>query len=295
MKIAVTGASGYLGRNLIAMYNDACEFIALSRNVSSADCIEGVSYNECDYSIESLKESICDCDAIVHLAYAMATKENEQAGMEAYRSSMDATRNVLTAAAELGIKNIVFASSRLVYPNYSDEPFKEDSQLKPSTSYGKSKVEMERLCEEYNSGHDMNIKSLRFGQIIGKDMKVRGMFQIFIEKARSDEPLTLIGNDIRDYINVKDACSAIMSALDAPDISGIFNISMGTGINNRMMAEAIIKETVSRSEIIVNPEKTTNGDRIVLDCSEAREKLGFTCKYDTIDKIVADTIQRIND
>lgn len=288
MRVAVTGASGYLGRNFMSMYMGSCDFVALTRNASSAGLMEGVEYRESDYSEESLKEVLSGCDAVVHLAYAMATKENEQAGMEAYRSSMEVTERVFETALSLGIKNMVFASSRLVYPSRSEEPFTEDSPLDPGTSYGKSKVMMEQLCEELNQ-KGARIKALRFGQIIGADMKVRGMFQIFMEKAANNEPLTLIGSDVRDYIYVKDACGAIMAALQHPEASGIFNISMGRGTDNRAMAEGIISEIGSSSEILISETgNTKTPDRIVLDTRKAQKQLSFSCEYDTINKIVRD-------
>ena len=291
MRVAVTGASGYLGRNFISMYKDVCDFVAVTRGPAKAERADGAEWHQSDYSIESLREAFGGCDAVVHLAYAMATKENEQGGLRSYESSMDATRNVFRAAEALGIRNIVFASSRTVYPSYSDEPFRETDDTAPSTFYGKSKVMMEDLAAECNS-RGAGIKALRFGQIIGADMKVKGMFHIFMDRASKDEPLTLIGSDVRDYIYVKDACAAIMAALGHPEASGIFNISMGTGTDNRAMAEAIIKATGSASEITVSDAAAgKRPDRIVLDCSKAERELGFCCEYDSIYKIAADVLR----
>lgn len=286
MRIAVTGASGYLGRNFTSMYRDECEFVALTRGLAPEDRMDGIEYRTTDYSAESLREAFNGCDAVVHLAYAMATKENEQGGIESYRSSMEVTRNVFEAAMGLGIKNVVFASSRLVYPSYKEEPFVETDKLEPVNHYGKSKVMMEELCEEFNQ-KGACIKALRFGQIIGANMKVKGMFHIFMDKASKGEPLTLIGSDIRDYICVKDACRAIKAAIDHPEASGAFNISMGVGTDNRAMAEGIIRATYSASEIIISDAPVKKQpDKIVLDCSKAKDKLGFKCQYDTIEKVV---------
>lgn len=291
MRVAVTGASGYLGSNFISMYGDTCEFIAVTRSAASAACAEGAECRESDYSVESLREIFSGCDAVVHLAYAMATKDNEAAGLQAYDSSMAASRNVFNAALGLGITNMVFASSRLVYPSRAEEPFSEDSPLLPGTFYGRSKVMTEELAEELNAG-GAHIKVLRFGQIIGADMKVKGMFHIFMDRASKNEQLTLIGSDVRDYIYVKDACMAIMAALQHPEAAGIFNISMGKGTDNRAMAEGIIRATGSSPEITVKdaaPDKKP--DKIVLDCSKAERELGFCCEYDTIYKIAVDVLQ----
>ena len=292
MRVAVTGASGYLGSNFISMYGDACEFVALTRSAAAAARAEGVEYRESDYSIESLKEIFSGCDAVVHLAYAMATKDNEQGGLHSYDSSMLATGNVFKAACSLGINSMVFASSRLVYPSRAEEPFSESSPLQPGTFYGRSKVMMEELAEEMNAG-GARIKVLRFGQVIGADMKVKGLFHIFMDKASKNEPLTLIGSDVRDYIYVKDACRAIMAALQHPEASGIFNISMGVGTDNRAMAEAIIRATGSCPEITVKDAATDKKpDRIVLDCAKAERELGFRCEYDTIYKIAVDVLRQ---
>lgn len=290
MKIAVTGASGYLGSNFITMYRDSCEFIALTRSIEFAKCLDGIEYRQCDYSSDDLKEALAGCDAVVHLAYAMATKDNEAGGLESYRSSMNATERVFDAALSLGIKNMVFASSRLVYPTWSEEPFRETDDTAPGTSYGKSKVMMEELSEDFNK-KGARIKALRFGQIIGANMKVKGMFHVFMDRAAKGEPLTLMGSDVRDYICVKDACRAIMAALQHPEEAGVFNISMGIGTDNRAMADAIIAETGSSSEIqIKESDGTKRPDRIILDCTKAGDGLGFRCEYDTLEKIVRDVL-----
>jgi len=290
MKIAVTGASGYLGSSFLKMYGDTYEIAALSRSAAKASDItdRAITYVQTDYSPESLKDVLSGCEAVVHLAYAMATKDNEAGGLASYESSMETTRNVLSAAHGLGISNIVFASSRLVYPAFSDRPFREDDTLQPQNHYAESKVMMEELCEDYNR-NGSRIKVLRFGQIIGADMKVKGMFHVFMDKASKNEPLTLIGSDVRDYIHVKDACGAIDAALRHPEASGIFNISMGIGTDNRMMANAVIEALGSSSEIrIKETGNKKNPDRIVLDCTKAKDELGFSCRNDTILSIAKD-------
>ena len=293
MRIAVTGASGYLGSNFIDMYKGAYDITTIGRNLNVPSSCLGVNYIQSDYSRESLEGILKNTDAVIHLAYAMATKENEKRGIESYRSSMNATENILSVADNLGIKNIVFASSRLVYPSYSKTPFKEGDPVSPTTYYGKSKVMMEQLFEKYNSEGVASIKILRFGQIIGANMSVRGLFSVFMEKASKDEPLTLIGNDIRDYIYVKDACRAIAAAIVHPIAAGAFNISMGIGTDNRIMAESILGELDSHSEIIADSEsKKDAGDRIVLDVTKAAESLGFRCQYDTISKIAKDILKK---
>ena len=294
MKTAVTGASGYLGRSYISMYEDSCEFVALSRNTESAELANCAEHRECDYSIESLKKALVGCDAVVHLAYAMATKENEERGAESYRSSEIATENLLSVCLELGIENITVASSRMVYPNYSETAFKEDSVTAPGTYYGKSKLKTEQVCKKYVDEYGAKIKVLRFGQIIGPNMKVRGLFSVFAERALEGEDLTLIGNNIRDYIYIYDACRAIDCAVKSADCSGIYNISMGVGTDNRDMAEAFISATGSKSRIVEESSSMqAAGDRVILDCSKAREVLGFNCKYDTIEVIAEDYFKRI--
>lgn len=291
MKTVVTGASGYLGRNFASLYGDQIEIIALTRDTGHVADIPGAEWRETDYSPESLRRALEGCDAVVHLAYAMATKDNEQAGIEAYRSSMETSGNVFAAAMELGITNMVFASSRLVYPERSDEPFREDGPAVPRTYYGKSKLMTEKLCEELN-GRGACIKVLRFGQIIGAGMKVKGMFRIFMEKALKNETLTLIGSDVRDYICVKDACGSIAAALGHPEAKGVYNISMGTGTDNRAMAEGVISACGSSSAIVTAETDTAKEpDRIVLDCSKARRDLGFSCKYGSIREIAADVLR----
>ena len=99
MKIAVTGASGFVGQAVTEKLQDSgIEVISVSRGNT-------------DYSVESLAEVIRGADKIIHLAAV----RGGDGSMSDYRDNERITENLLTAMAEGDVDRILFASSRMVY------------------------------------------------------------------------------------------------------------------------------------------------------------------------------------
>ncbi len=282
MKIAVTGGAGYIGREFIKEYSDQYSIISLSRSKQD-------NAVQTDYSCQHLTEALAGCDAIVHLASQKATKDNEANGLTAYFDSIRILEETLKAAKELGIKNVIFTSSRCVYGTFTDTKFTETDYLEPINYYGICKIACEKLCEYYNQRFDMNIKVLRLGQVIGSDMNDKSLFNTFLHNAQSNLPLTIMGCDIRDYIYIKDVCRAIQCSIEHPECKGIYNISSGIGIDNQMIAKDMIAYFSSSSEIeIKEPTFHKKPDRIILDMTKAATELEFQCACPTVNDMLKD-------
>jgi len=292
IRVAITGANGYIGSNFIKSYYEKYDLIALTRNENMGDA-RLASWERTDYSATDLKKLLGTCDAVVHLAYEMATSDNEKRGEKGYSASITTTENVLKTCSELNIDNVVFTSSRLVYPRYKETPFVETDDTKPQNFYARSKVKMELLCQKYNEEYGMNIKILRLGQVIGGDMRVKAAFNVFLEQAQNNATIKLIGKNIRDYIYVKDVCRAIDLSISAAHHKGIYNISMGKGIDNKSMADDIIRSLDSKSSTEIVVDESAIYDKMILDCNKARNELGFSCECEGISDIVKDIMKSV--
>lgn len=292
MKIAITGSNGFIGRMCIESLKDSADVLALYRKEDGALSEEVLAVNHVctDYSFDDLMVHLKGCDAVIHLAAQKVTPDNEKKGLTGYVPSLELNETVLQTCCELGIKNVTVMSSRCVYGTYTDDAFRETDVLHPINFYGVSKIAIESDCMYYNDHFDMNVKVLRLGQVVGPNMQ-KAMFSVFFERAKNNEPLTLIGNDIRDYIYVKDVCKAIICSVMAADAGGIYNIGMGKPYDNLSVAKEVIKSTASDSSI---QQKESSPDykpwRILMDCSKAKEELGFECDFKSFEAITDDIL-----
>ena len=284
-RIAVTGGSGFLGTACIKLLKEHYDIISLGRKATET-LNESIGHIEVrhmctDYSVNELSEIFEHCSGVIHLASQKATPQNESGGLQAFFPSIAVAENVFKAAEIQGIKNVVVASSRCVYGTHTSNSFNELDETKPINYYGVSKVAVEQLALYYNETRDMNIKLLRFGQIVGGECK--NVFSAFIDCVIQGRQLSIITEDIRDYIHVEDAANAIVCAVKHSDSLGLFNVSSGVGCAPIEIAMAL--QQVSNLDIDVayaNENNQQEPTRIVLDCTRAHDTFDWSCTYDTV-------------
>ena len=153
-RIAVTGASGFVGRTLVArMQREAIDVVAISRSRPLGD---GWIGNLCfcsDYlDTASLADLFCSCDVVIHLA-ARAHQLSRSATaieMNAYRrANLESLVSVARAASRAGVRRLVFVSSIGVNGSSTyGTPFTEADKPQPSEPYAITKLEAERALAE---------------------------------------------------------------------------------------------------------------------------------------------------
>jgi len=211
-RIAVTGSSGKLGRQVvIELVDQGYTVICVDRTpgAEQAQATRLVNLGDLGETIDVLQ----GCDAIVHLAAIPGAFI--YANHVTWSNNVQATYNVYEAAACLGIKRIVLASSECAYgigfardlhaPDYL--PLDEDHPLRPEDCYGLSKVVCEQIAESFWRRSQIATFALRFGFIhLPADIQ---RFPSF-----NQEPTERVRN-LWNYIDVRDAARACRLSLEA--------------------------------------------------------------------------------
>lgn len=269
-KVALIGGSGLIGSCFRNAYSGEFDIKDVSRRTGAIS----------EYAYGQLLEALKGCDSAVILAAKKVASKEEQS-LALYADNVRIVENTLMACKTLGIRNIVYLSSRCVYSVKQASPIAETGAIAPINHYGISKYIGELLCDHANRNDGRNIKILRLSQVIG--MGESGyMTDTFVRQALAGEPLSVYGKaeGRRDYIYVKDACAAIRCALMRYDAAGTYNIGSGTGTSPLELAGAIVSGFASASAIEQSPDKKEDASVCFLDTEKARAELGFRCEYD---------------
>lgn len=153
-RIAVTGATGFVGRSLVArLQREPVDVVAISRSRPTVDSSLSNLSSISDYlDTSSLADLFCSCDVVIHLA-ALAhqvSRPSSTIEMSAYRrANLDSLVSVARAASQAGVRRLVFVSSIGVNgASTYGTPFTEADKPLPSEPYAITKLEAERALSE---------------------------------------------------------------------------------------------------------------------------------------------------
>lgn len=239
MKIAVTGASGFIGREILKELKEREHVVihALTRRKTEED-ETNLFWKETDYSTDSLTEAMKGCDAVIHLAAIRGTTGS----IADYHENEILTERVLLAMKQAEVKRIVFASSIAVYSDTASIPWTDTQALTPKTLYGITKASCEYLCEYYCRLHNSHYTILRIAQVLGAGEKRKGMMNVFLDTAKAKGKIKVIGKSEakRQYIYVKDLAKVFAeAALETNEQDAVYPVGMKDAFTNLEIARYV--------------------------------------------------------
>lgn len=277
MKVAVTGASGFIGTEVLEKLKafPDVEILALTRNADhAADKGETYAWKETDFSVANLRELFCDVDVVIHLAAVRGTT-----GVIAdYHVNETITENILIAMGEEKVKRIIFASSIAVYSDTNTIPWREDSVVEPKTLYGITKASCEYLCQYYSRKYAFTYSIVRIAQVLGLAEKRKGMMNVFIEQAHQHGQLCVMGKSVakRQYIYVKDLAAVIGEIAVRPERgSEIVNVGMEKAYSNLEIARLINKVFENDVPIDYDSSKAEKIESSAMDVRYLINEVGY--------------------
>lgn len=281
MRIAVTGASGFIGTELLAQLKASGNTVAaLTRGSIEDNAADAqVQWKTTDYTRESLTEALAGSDAVVHLAGVRGTTPDPAD----YVINETMTENILAAMASAGVKRIVFASTISVYDDEDLIPWTEDAPLKGRTAYGDSKIRCEQLIRKYADECSLTYGIVRIAQVLGLGERRRGMMNVFIDTAAAGGELRVMGRSVvkRQYLYVRDLVK-ILTALAcgnnsfSADQSITVNAGMPEAYTNLEIARIVNRVFGNDTPIDYDDSKEETIRPSCMSTDLLREKLGIS-------------------
>ena len=284
MRYVVTGGAGFIGSNIVKLLVKKGHQVIIidnlhTGNLSRLENIDNkISFHKVDIrDIEKIKEIITDVDGIFHQAALTIVSESFLKPDEYFDVNVNGTKNIFTLAKELEIK-VVFASSSSVYGDVSDIPIKENFKRNPINPYGKTKVEKEKLAEEF---WDKGVKiiGLRYFNVYGKGQTgtYAGVITQFMKRIRDNLPPIIHGegNQARDFISVEDIAKANLLAMESNTSQDFLNIGTGKLISILDLAKVMIKISSKKISPIFDNKLPGDVEKSQADVTRCKEKIGF--------------------
>jgi UDP-glucose 4-epimerase len=311
LRILVTGGAGYVGGTVaelllqkgheVTIYDNLCHGHR-SMVPAKAEFLEG------DLADRSKLEQIFSSkkfDGVMHFAALIEAGESMKKPELYFRNNSASTLTLFEAMLAKGVNRLVFSSTAAVYGEPESTPIREDAPLRPTNTYGESKLLVEHMLTWLNRVHGFRYASLRYFNVAGA-IEGRGeahepeshliplILDVALGKRKSikifgeDYP-TSDGTCIRDYVHVQDLAHAHLLALEALKDRDrlIYNIGNGHGFTIREVIESARR--VTGHPIPVEEAERRPGDPAVLIASSEKieSELGWKREFDKLDDIVA--------
>ena len=205
MKVLITGGTGTLGKELIKKFHQEWEITVLSRDELKQAQLKAI-YPKVKLIIGDIRDyhsvlkAVRGVDVILHCAAMKRIEVCEKHPIEAVKTNVLGTENIIMAAREKGIEKLISISS--------------DKGVEPINVYGMTKAIQEKIviAEGYNC--------VRYGNVFGSRGSV---VPLFCEQMKKGGPLTVTDPEMTRFILTTDqAIELIMLALNSPMEGKIF-------------------------------------------------------------------------
>jgi UDP-glucuronate 4-epimerase len=260
----VTGAAGFIGSHL------AEALMAHGDDVAGVDCFTGYydpalkeeNAANLDVARFDLAEQDLDLDGIdgvFHLAGQPGVRSFGDVFEEYVRRNLLASRRVFETAAAAGVR-VVFASSSSIYGDAERYPTPEDTEPRPISPYGITKLGCEQLAHAYEKEFGLDAVVLRYFTFYGPRQRPDMALARIVDALARGATFELYGDGLqsRSFTYVADGVAATIAAMQRARAGAVYNVGGG---QEASMREAIATlEAVSGRSLDVVERPAAAGD-----------------------------------
>ncbi|GIO86580.1 UDP-glucose 4-epimerase GalE [Paenibacillus faecis] len=306
--IAIIGGAGYIGSHMVKYLYELDEPIVVFDNFSTGHrelVPQSVNLVQGDLaSIEDLRGLFSQypaIDSVIHFAAFAYVGESVVAPSKYYRNNLANTVNLLDVMLEADVKHLVFSSTCATYGNPVFLPITEEHKQNPINPYGRTKLMMEQMIEDYATAYGIKFAALRYFNAAGAapdasigewhepeshliplilDVAIGKRESIQVFGADFDTP---DGTCIRDYIHAMDLADAHYKALkylEGEKQNLKLNLANGQGYSNLQIIKAV--ENITKLKINFSMANRRPGDpgQLIGCADKAKQIIGWEPRYD---------------
>jgi len=296
----VTGGAGFIGSNFLHMLAelrpdwklvnlDALTYAGNLENLESLAARKGYSFVHGDITKnEDVEKAFAAAKGsertlLVHFAAESHVDRSIQSGLPFVLTNVAGTQVLLDAARRHGVQRFLHVSTDEVYGSLgATGAFREDTPLAPNSPYSASKTGSDLLVRAAHHTHGMDCVITRCSNNYGPYQFPEKFLPLMIANATEGKPIPVYGDgqQVRDWLYVRDHCEAILAALEKGKSGEVYNI----GGNNEMKNLDLVKQVLGalgKPESLITYVKDRPGHdrRYAIDATKIRRELGWAPRF----------------
>jgi len=284
MIVLVTGGAGFIGSHLVGRLLEEGHEVVVVDDLSTGraeNLPQSVRLACVDVTVEGDLRDVFAAeapDAVFHYAARANVARSIEDPVDDAMVNVVGGLNVMRASIDSGVSRFIFASTGgAMYGDPARLPVSEEWPANPLSSYGVSKLALERYLDVYRD--QLSSISLRYANVYGPRQDPSGetgVIAIFVRRLLSTNSVVVYGDGraTRDYIYVTDAVDAACKALHSSR-QGAYNIGTGEEVSVNDVIESLamlLGKDIVRSN---QPARVGEVKRMALNASRAAQDLNW--------------------
>jgi UDP-glucose-4-epimerase GalE len=311
--VLVTGGAGYIGSHTTRLLQQRGIPVVVFDNLSTGwRQAVNATFEQGDLGDRARLDAVFAQHrprSIIHFAAKTYVGESVENPALYYRENVFHTWNLLEAMRATDCREIVFSSTCATYGNPLRVPLDEAHPQAPISPYGRTKLHMEHMLQDFARAYGFRIAALRYFNAAGASqagdlgevhVPETHLIPLVLQVAQGRrEVIQIFGDDyptpdgtcVRDYIHVEDLADAHLRALSVLQTAGgplAINLGTGTGFSVREVIETARRITGHAIPAVVSPRREGDPPELVSGGTRARDVLGWIPSRPGIAQIVED-------
>lgn len=285
-RVIVTGGAGFIGSHTVDLLVAEGYDVAVVDNLASyaggrrTFVPAGVPLHEIDVASPEFEELLAELrpDGVIHLAAQPSVKVSTDEPLLDLQINGAGMIRLLRSCAQLGVRNVVFASSGATYGTVTTLPIDERTPQHPESPYGMTKLLGEQYIRYWRE-RGVHATILRYGNVYGPRQNPHGeagVVAIFANRMLQRQPVRIDwdGEQQKDYVYVGDVARANLRALLAVN-DETFCIASGGGTSVNTIFQTLADELGYSVPIERAPKRPGDIYNAYFDCTHAAQVLDW--------------------
>ena len=322
-RILVTGGAGFIGSNFIQYILDKQQDLVLlldldlltyAGNLENLEPVKDAPryrFVKGDIRDKTLVEKLFaeyDFDTVVHFAAESHVDRSILEPEVFLTTNIIGTQTLLDAAKRHwnldpdnkhsreyrpGVRYLQVSTDEVYGALGKTGMFTETTPLAPNSPYSASKTGADLIVRAYHQTYGLPVNITRCSNNYGPYQFPEKLIPLMIHNARQDKPLPVYGDgmQIRDWLHVKDHCSAIATVLEKGKTGEVYNIG-GNNEKANIQIVRLILETLNKPESLITyvQDRPGHDRRYAIDNTKITTELGWAPAY-TFEEGIKETIR----
>lgn len=304
--ILVVGGAGYIGSHLVKELVEQKDVIVLDNLSTGHENLidKRVRFVQGDLGNREILEQLFSeypIEAVMHFAANSLVGESVQNPYKYYNNNVSNTLTLLDVMLKHGVKNFIFSSTAATYGIPDTDVIMEETVTNPINPYGRSKLMIEQILEDFHQAYGLNYVVLRYfnaagahvsGEIGENHDPETHLIPIVLEQLLGKrESISVFGTDydthdgtcIRDYIHVTDLANAHILSLNAlleeKLQKATYNLGNGKGYSVKEIINTCERVTGIEANVILSDRRPGDPATLVASSEKIYRELGWKAEY----------------